>query len=213
MIPFTLPAITALRPRAKTLDDLPEKPRLRMMAVISIVGSLAWDYADTVLDIAVLLRDPRTKKLSRAVRQLRADYESFRRPFLSSSDTERERELGLLFESLCEPHFSRLCWGVAAEKATAGLGGDSMAMVQAVHTAMAVLEAMALYAGECDRWIREQGVSGRSILPSHFRGLSILLPEFAGDCYAGDSEARRITVRILLNEINSIEIYDDNGKV
>lgn len=54
--------------RRKTKEDLPHDILARMVAKSCILGALAWDYADTVLDIAARMRIGKTKPLSRAVK-------------------------------------------------------------------------------------------------------------------------------------------------
>lgn len=198
----------------KTIEDLPQKPLLRMMAKICIVGSLAWDYAETVRTLAAQMRLPDTIKLSRAMRELHADFDRFRQTSLSAADVRKETNLGLLFEQICEEHLSKFSYGFNSEKEIAMLSDDFRMLVKAVQMAMTVIDAMKLYAADCDRWITENGVfAAHSVLPDHFRRLALLLPGFAGDCYNPDSESRRITARILYNEIKRIDIYDENGKV
>lgn len=197
----------------KTIEDLPQQPLLRMMAKICIVGSLAWDYAETVRTVAAQMRLPETKKLSRAVRVLHEDFDRFRQPSLRAKDVRKETELGLLFEQLCEDHLSKLSYGLNSEKEMAFLSDDYRMLVKAVHMAMTVIDALKLYVAECDKWIADNGVCANSMLPTHFSRLAILLPEFAGDHYSKDSESRKITARILFNEIHNMDIYDENGKV
>lgn len=192
---------------------LPERQLMKMGAVICVLGSLAWDYAETCRDIAAQMGIPETRRLSRAVRELHEDYSRLHRASLSDADIKKETDLGLLFEQLCERHLRKLNHGIASEDRNASINDDYLMLVKAVQMAMAVMDAMRLYAAECDRWIMRHGVYAHSILPDHFKRLAVLLPEFAGDCYNKDSESRRITARALLNELKTIDIYDEYGKV
>lgn len=200
-------------PRQKTTYDLPAKDLARKAIKLHILGSLTWDYVDTVCDIAVQQRRTETKRLCRAVRELRADYDRFRSRSLEARDIEREAELGLLFESVCDKHLKTLHYGLRLEIAALGLADADMTMVEAVQQAMTLLDAMKLYAGRCDRWIAEHGVDGSSILMVHFTKLCGLLPLFAGDCYSRESKTRQLTAKILFNELKQLEMYDDNGKI
>lgn len=203
-----------IRPAASGADRVPERDRLRIVTTVCVLGALAWDYAETVREIASQMRITATKALSRSVRQLRLDYDSRRRSVLDQAHLRREAELGELFGEICRDHFSRLCIGVASEKLVAGLSDDQMMLVKAVHEAVAVTDALRLYADEADRWIASYGVTGvHSVLPDHFRRLAVLLPEFAGDCYNRDSESRKLTARILLAEMKQVYMFDDNGEV
>ncbi len=192
---------------------LTENDLCRMGAKLYMLGSLAWDYADTVCNISAQLGIQETKKLCRAVRELKRDYDRCRNSAVRDADIAKETELGLLFEQVCGEHFAKLNYGTASDKAAAGLGEDSMMLLKAVQMAMAVLDAMALYAGECDRRIREAKPGLHSIMADHFRRLAILLPHFAGDCAEAGREARKLTARILLNEIKRIDICDEDGTI
>lgn len=198
------PRLVSQRP--KEAADLPQKPLARMAVIIFMLGSLAWDYADTCCNIAASMKIDPLKKLSRAVRQLRREYDSFRSPLMRGESIAEESRLALMFEEICEEHFVRLNYGVDSEKKISRLNTDHKMLVNAVQMAMTVLDTMKLYAAECDKWIRSQGFDGHSILADHFVRLAILLPQFAGDCYNPASEARRLTARILLKEIKQIDI-------
>lgn len=198
----------------KTTRDIPQRPLARMAAKLYFLGALAWDYADTVCNVAASLHIKETKPLSRAVRELNRDYDRFRNRFLNGNDLEAETRLAILFEDVCQKHFTKLNYGVASDKSVNGLSRDYEMLVKAVQMAMTVIDTMKLYAAECDDWIRKQGVTDRhSILSDHFLRLAILLPQFAGDCYNPNSEARKITAKILNKELHLIDIHDDNGKL
>ncbi len=199
-------------PHKKTSADISDQKKLARMAVkIYLLGSLAWDYADTVCNIAASMRLSQTKKVSRAIRELKHDYDRFRSRSLSNADVDKETELGLLFESLCQNHFNKLVYGLSVD-AVPDLNEDYKMLIKAVYMALTIIDTMILFAKECDDWIQSQGVNAHSILADHFHRLSSLLPLFAGDCY-GKSDSRELTSRILLKEIKRIEIYDDNGRV
>ena len=210
-----IPVIDFLSPaKPKSLSDIPQRPLAAMAVKLYLLGALAWDYTDTVVDIAVQMRCDRTKPLCRAIRELRRRYDRFRQSSLDSSDIAREKELGELFEKLQRKHIDKLCYGLRNEISQYGLDADSVYLVQAVQMAMTVIGGMKLYAAECDEWIRKQGVADRhSMLSDYFIALETLLPEFAGDCYDRHSESRRITAAIICNGIRHIDIYDDDGKI
>lgn len=210
--PTPLPAIDLI-PQPKTTKDIPQRPLARMAAKLYLLGSLAWDYADTVCNIAAQMRIGKTKPLCRAVRELKRDYDRYRNRSMRDEALAKETELAMLFEDICQQHFTKLNYGIASDKSVAGLTQDYEMLIKAVQMAMTVIDTMKLYAAECDAWISSQGVEAHSILADHFRSLAILLPEFAGDSYNANAEARKLTARILLKEINLIEIHDEQGKI
>lgn len=208
----TLFAPENLFPRHKTLDDVPQRELAHRSVKIYLLGALVWDYADTVLNIAAQMRiGGATKKLTRAIRELRKDYDYIRSKDLDKTHIEKEWELAELFESLNKEAFKRLCNGLIAEiRHDTNLNKEYETLVEAVQMAMTVLDALNLYAAQCDKFIRQYYPQApHSILPDHFTRLGILLPEYAGDCYNRHSKSRHITARILLSEINKIELYGD----
>lgn len=210
-IQLPLPAV--LPAREATLDDVPQQALARKGVKLSMLGTLATDYANTVLDIAGQMRISRTKRLSRCVRALISEYETFRRTYLDAAHIEAEQRLSVLFEDLNRRAFSHLCNGLKAET-TGRLRPDYAMLVQAVQMAMTVIDAMRLYAARCDRWVGSFGVRGRhSMLHDFFPRLAMLLPEFAGDCYDPASPSRKATAAILEKELSNIELYDDYGKI
>lgn len=181
-----------------------------MTVKIYFVGALAWDYTETVLDIAAQMKISETKKLSRTIRELRRNYDRLRAIDLDAEHIRQEWKLAELFETVNKDHISRLCNGLLTEiRHNHKLNGDYESLVEAVQIALTMLDALRLYADQCDAFIKKYYPDApHSILPDHFTQLSVLLPEYAGDCYYSHSKARDTTARILLNEINRIELYE-----
>lgn len=198
------------KPRRGSLDDVPQTELAYMTVKIYFVGALAWDYTDTVLDIAAQMKISETKKLSRTIRELHRNYDRLRAIDLDSEHIRQEWELAELFETINKDHISRLCNGLLTEiRHNHKLSGEYESLVEAVMIALTMLDALRLYADQCDAFIQKYYPDApHSILPDHFTQLKCLLPEYAGDCYYSHSKARDTTARILLNEINRIELYE-----
>lgn len=198
------------KPRRGSLDDVPQTELAYMTVKIYFVGALAWDYTDTVLDIASQMKISETKKLSRTIRELRRNYDRLRAIDLDAEHIRQEWKLAELFEAINKEHISRLCNGLLTEiRHDHKLSGDYESLVEAVLIALTMLDALHLYADQCDAFIKKYYPDApHSILPDHFTQLKWLLPEYAGDCYYSHSKARDTTARILLNEINRIELYE-----
>lgn len=213
-LPMIFPPID-LFPRKKTIDDLPQREFLKRGFKVFMLGSLAWDYTDTVLDMMKHLRLPdETKKVTRRIRNLKEDYDRVHSKSLSKSDIAEEKNVAEQFEDLCREHLNKLVFSLNNEKIVADVIRDHKILVNSVQQALTVIDAMKIYAAKCDRWIWDNGVhDANSILPVHFIHLSKLLPLLAGDCYNPDSEARRITAMILYKSLDRIELYDNEGKL
>lgn len=201
--------ISAVLPRRKTVNDLPTHLIAVMGVKLYLLGSLAWDYAETVREVAITIGDTRTKRLCRAVRELHYDYDRTRQYLLDAEHIAAESKLALLFESICSPILNNLSSELSAESNVIGLNADYAVLVKAVQMALAVTGAMEVYARRCDQWLRRQGVKGHSILDDRFRRLSILIPGFAGDCYNAHSPARIKATTALVKELLALELCDD----
>ena len=205
-LPRPTPALTLER-RRPTLDDVPQDELLHRSICLYLVGALVWDYTDTVLKLAGQMKISKTRRLSRAVRELRLDYDRVRAQDLDRDYIRREWELAEMFEDVNKDTFDCLCNGLLTEiRRDTALDDDNAILVEAVQIAMTMLDALRLYADQCDRFIRRYyPAAPHSILPDHFRRLAILLPEYAGDCYDRYSNTRQLTARVLLDRINEIQ--------
>ncbi len=70
---------------------------LRFGYVPFVIAEVAWDYADTAIDIAILMRLSPTKKLCRCIRELRREYLGFKRKYFDSSHLDSEEDNMELF--------------------------------------------------------------------------------------------------------------------
>lgn len=197
-------------PRRRTLDDVPQHELLSRSVRLYLIGALVWDYTDSVLALAAQMKNHNTKALSRTIRQLRQDYDRVRAQDLDRAYITREWELAEMFEEINRNTLSRLCNGLLTEiRRDTALDDANVLLVESVQIAMTLLDALHLFAKQCDAFIRRYCPRApHSILPDCFRRLAILLPEYAGDCYDRYSGTRQLTARTLLNRINEIRIYD-----
>ena len=198
-----------LMARPSKFTAIPPAKLSAMGVKLYIVGALAWDYADSVLNIAAQMRIPQTKRLCRTIRALRCNYDKMRALSLDREHIRCEWNLAEMFEGICKSHFQKLCLGLRNEiRRDTELNPQYVMLVEAVQMAMTLIDTLKLYAAECDSFIRNYyPTAPHSILPDHFKSLATLLPEFAGDCYDASSYSRSTTARILLKEINDIELY------
>lgn len=203
---MTIPA-TIYTPPRRTVDDIPVRPLARIAIRLYLVGALAWDYADTILDIAASMRLAHTRRHSREVRQLRLDYDRARQYLIDPDHVAKETELSLIFESIAEPTLTKLNDGLVAELASFRLSADHAILIRSVQIAMTLLDVMKQYAVQCDTWIKSFGVNGHSILDKRFVRLAATLPHFAGQYYDPASPSRREAARHLLADLLDIEVH------
>lgn len=197
--------------RKKSLNDVPQNELAYMGVKLYIIGSLVWDYTESVLDLAAQMKMPGAlKKLSRTIREVHRDYDKRRSYDLDAEHIEKERELAELFEDVNRKELTKLGRGLIKEiREETNLNDEYVYLVEGVQMAMTVLDTLVLYAAQCDTFIRKYYPRApHSILPDHFKKLAILLPEYAGDCYNRHSKIRAQIARVLLDSINGIELYE-----
>lgn len=73
-----LEAQREIQKELKLSQILDAETSMRFAYVPFVVAQLAWDYADTIVDVASMLKLHPTKKLCRAVRELKRQYDRVR---------------------------------------------------------------------------------------------------------------------------------------
>lgn len=194
----------------KSIGEALDTPTLFRVAYLPFVMcEVVWDMADTVIDSCIIMRLQPTKKLCRTIRQLRTSYERFRVPYQHGKQYEIEREHREMFIDGINPVLSTLCDGVKAEitKLYGVMEVESMWLLQAVYSALAMYRALKLYAKDCDRVIDEAcGRSSHTILPDEVLKLQGLLEAFAGDCsLPANTACLTYAVNQIYEQINAIE--------
>lgn len=197
-----------LAPKSKTVLDLPEDLLKNRMVLLCLTGSLAWDYAFTVLDLAAQMNLRELRKVSRSIRQLKEEYDAVLLHNLNRSNIDSLTSLGLYFEKVCRKSLSELATALHGEKEISECRDDYRYLVVAVQMAMTVIDAMRLYAADFNSFLHSQGVHGKSVEIAQLGKLAILLPQYAGDAYNPQSPSRKEAAKILYNEL---KLYEHNG--
>lgn len=192
-------------------DKIPHE-MLKFMAIkMYLMAALTWDYVDTIIDMAAQMKINECKAVSRQIRELRRDYDQFRASDLDDKHCKAEWELAQLFEDCFKTHFRKLHYGLKTEISKKhDLDPEWQMLVEAVQTAMTMLDALVHYAKHCDEKIKQYINAPHSILLDHFTRLRELVPYYAGDCYDKDLPSRTITAKILCNEMINLEFLDDD---
>lgn len=193
----------------KSIDDVPEDLLVEWSLKLFALMNLSWDYIDTICDVCISLRIQETKPLVRQIRTLKREYDHFRY-FTMRPDMERnETEHGLRFEEMFIDDFTRLTNGIELEVNKLGLTLNHRMLVVAVQQALTLMDAVKIYARWCDSRIASFGVwvCDCCMVQTEFMKLYDLVPQFAGDCYQPNIEARRLTAGILVNRLKGIDIH------
>lgn len=179
--------------------------------------NLAWDYVDTVCDLCINMRLTQTKRLVRAIRQTKRDYDRFRQSSVDGRMLAEETERGLDFEEWFSADFDKLFNGLSNDVGKLGLTKEHAQLVIAVQQALTIMDAVSIYARRCDSTLKSRydfHTADRCLVQSDFLKLYGLVPQFAGDCYNPDLEARRLTANILANRLQTIPVnVDKDGEM
>ena len=199
-------------PPRKTIYDIPVEIIAGMATRLFFLFNLAWDYVDTIHEISRTLRMTDAKRTARRIRELKRIYDQRRSRHIDSDNEHKERKLALLFEQICQPHLTKLHYSLSNEikRDCPGASEDEAYLIEAVLTTLVVFDAAVLYGADCDARIRSMGVSGNPIITPEIKELIRLLPEFIPGHFKFDaqSETRKLTARILFNEIKQIELCE-----
>lgn len=178
-----------------------------------VIAEVVWDYADSLVNLAVYLRDRRTKPLCRAVRELRREYERERAHFIDSKHREVEEGHMIGFQEDMGQHTAKLgyCIDNAISKRYGRLDEASHQLVECAYMAVIWHKALFKYCSWADALIeRKCGRASHSIMPDEVQRLGILLPQFAGDIeIPTDTPEMNAWRDALCNHIHSIELIPD----
>lgn len=197
-------------PPTKTIYEVPQEIVADIAVRLLMLLNLAWDYVETIHEISRTLRTSATKRTARRIRELQRIYEQRRSRHISNSDEVKERRIALLFEALCAPHMKKLHYALTNDikhqcpEATE----DETYLIEAVMTALTMLDAAKLYGAVCDAQIRDMGVDGSSMITPEIKELGRLLPEFTAGRFNTANPIRELTARRFLNEVRQIELCE-----
>lgn len=194
----------------KTIKDVPDELLVEWSYKLFALINLAWDYVDTVCNLAAGMKLEPTKPLVRTVRGLKREYDRFRWGVFGSRDEINETNGGLRFEEKFKADFGRLLNGIELEVNKLDLNADHRLLVIAVQQAMTLMDAVKVYARRCDKQMADMGVwvCDCCMVQTEFLKLFPLMPQFAGDCYQGVIEARRLSSGILANRLTAMRLAD-----
>lgn len=200
----------------KRLSDLPEEWITAMMTRVCALGSLLWDYTDSILDMTAQMRLTATKPLGRKVREIRLEYDRMRQyTHATTALRKQEEEWGLDFEDLVQPHIKRFFRELQKELADrfGELEAQTRYLILGVNEAVMVSDALTHYTRGCDKALAQMEVdmAGKTVRPAQFQQLARLLPEFAGDLWHKDSPARAKAAEALAKSLLSIKVTCKEG--
>ena len=163
-----------------------DKETLFLFAFVPfVIAEVAWDFADTCIDIAIILRLTPTKKLCRRIRELRKEYDFKRSRFIDNAHRDLETDNMIAFQEDYKEYFSTLVKSINDQVDTQhpGLEYQSRLLISGAYSCAVVLRALFDYASFMERKIADLlGIdSTGSIIIPELRELEKIILQFAGE--------------------------------
>lgn len=197
----------------KLSEVLDSETLMRFAYVPFVVVQLAWDYADTIVDVASMLKLHPTKKLCRAVRELKRQYDRVRDEFTNYAHRDSEIDNMYVFEDGVSDLFSLYLKNIEFDLKSEypDLGEDYRNYLLAIYQCHIVLQSIYRYA-EMQK-VKIEKIVGHQIgdvLPKELRRLDILVMAFVGDKpISAKFDAQQNTyAQCLANRMTLIELND-----
>jgi len=132
----------------KLSEVLDSETLMRFAYVPFVVAQLAWDYADTIVDVASMLKLHPTKKLCRAVRELKRQYDRVRDEFTNYAHRDSEIDNMYVFEDGVSDLFSLYLKNIEFDLKSEypDLGEDNRNYLLAIYQCHIVLQCIYRYA-------------------------------------------------------------------
>lgn len=170
--------------KAKLAELLGDDGLFRFGYVPFVIGELAWDYADTVIDLASLMKLTKVRPLCRAVKNLRSDYLRLHNQFVDQQHHDSEVRNMYVFEENVKQIFKSYVENLKCDlsREYPDLSSDSVTFLTAVYQCWVVIKSLILYAGkQSEKVARIVGHPIGNIIPIQLRKMADLILAFAGD--------------------------------
>lgn len=174
----------------KLSEILDSETLMRFAYVPFVVAQLAWDYADTIINVSSILKLDSTKKLCLAVRELKRRYDNVRAEFTNNAHLDSEFDLNSEYPQLDSEYRSYLL---------------------AIYQCHIVLQSIYRYT-EMQKVKIEKIVGHRigDVLPAELRKLDILVMAFVGDKPVSSKfdTQQKTYAQCIANRMSLIELCD-----
>lgn len=197
---------------SKVLDS---ETLMRFAYVPFVIANLAWDYADTIVDLARMMKLKETKPLCRAIIELKKEYDRIRAPYNSDSPSY-ESNMYVFEEGVADIFNLYLAnVGIDLKCEYPDLQEDYIIFLKAVYQCHIVLQSIYEYVRK--QKIKIEGIVKHTIgdvLPSQLRRLDILVMAFVGDKPISQKfqEQQKVYANNLSIKIALIELTDKDDE-
>lgn len=182
----------AERDKRRLREVLSEDAIFSITYVPFVIAEIAWDYADTILDIAVMMRLHETKKLCRAIKDLRIEYNRKRFEIIDDNWRKSETENMIMFqETLSHEYFGKIYGTFKDElmQTYPELETNSVMLIASVYCCKTIIAGMMRYCQAQEKIVASiLGHEINSIMPKQMNQLNTLVSEFIGDSPLADIE-------------------------
>lgn len=182
----------AERDKQRLREVLSEDAIFSITYVPFVIAEIAWDYADTILDFAAMMRLHETKKLCRAIKDLRKEYDRKRFQVIDDKWRKSETENMIMFqETLSKELFGKM-YGTFKERIEQTYGDlepNSVMLIASVYCCKTVIAGLMRYCHAQEKVVASiLGYEINSIMPEQVNRLNTLVSEFVGDSPLNDIE-------------------------
>lgn len=163
---------------------LGEENLFRFAYVPFVISGLAWDYADTLLDMSAWMKLSETRHLGRRIRELRKEYDQIHSTYIDKSHQNSEIENMYVYEegvkNIFKTYFVNLRCDLKSEYPE--LSEDYVTFLVAVYQCHVTLQSLLLYAKRQSERVAELvGHPIGNIIARPVRELAKLVLEYVGD--------------------------------
>lgn len=184
------------RNREVTIEEIKakvDKQTLFLFAYVPfVIAEVAWDYADTCLNLAALMRLHETKPLCRRIKALRLEYDR-KRSMIDREHRDIETDNMVAFQEDYKEYFTKLNISIQNEvnREHPGLNTESLMLISGAYSCAVVLRSMFKYVGILEKRIAALlGIKTiGSIIISEIRELERIILQFAGEESIGSNNA------------------------
>lgn len=190
-IPMPAPSLSVLPRRAAQREIKPfdvgtafdRFTAFRIAYLPFVFFDAIWDYIETLMDIARILRIRETRSLCRALQTIRDDYDREQIKMIDKVEREKTSQHAQQFIDESEP----LKWSYKVihseyRRKYPDLSPDWVMLIAQADLICGLFAALIKYAEHFDKMIEEKaGRKLHSLLPDEIRRMQILIPQFLGN--------------------------------
>lgn len=168
-----------------------------------------WDYIESLIDCAIILRLTETKRLTRALKDIRREYNLDRAKHLDAEHRKNMSDHAQQFIEECET--LNWAWKVIHSEYKhkhPDLLPDWVILIAQADLVCSMFAALNRYARHFDKMIADKSRRKlHSILPDEVNRMQGLIPEFLGGI--PHTRIRRVVDAVLYNEFLNQELTDE----